>query len=84
MSKLSNFDIPASLETVWAALNEYDDSQKTWPDDSYRFINGEKQRDDICTAMAWITEALGYEISTAPDSTNGEYVKRPEVHKEDN
>ena len=61
---------------IWDTLNEFDDSQKTWPDDSYRFINGEKQRDDVCTAMAWITEALGLEVSTADDSTNGEYVER--------
>ena len=64
MSKPTNFDIPESLEVVWDALFHCDADTKC------------ENWNDVTTAMAWITEALGYDISTADDETNGEYIKR--------
>ena len=54
MSKPTNFSIPESLEVVWDALHEY---QEMCLDDGNRMH--EDKWDNICTAMAWITEALG-------------------------
>ena len=88
MSKPTNFDIPQSLEVVWTALHEYQDEcipeggtvRATCPEDSDEVEAMAKENEDlwsnITTSMAWITEALGYDISTADDETNGEYVLR--------
>ena len=55
-------------ETVWNALQGFREDCISTDDEQW---------DEICTAMAWITEELGYEFDTDPDSpTNGELVKR--------
>ena len=77
MNKPTNFDIPQSLETVWNALGCHrENSIPEGRDENY-----DNEWSDITTAMAWITEALGLEISTADDSTNGEYVEREDSDK---
>ena len=63
MSKPTNFSIPESLEVVWEALHDYQD----FADYDKEF---EEKWDDITLAMAWITEALGYDIDK-----DGDYVK---------
>jgi hypothetical protein len=76
MSIPTNFDIPQSLETVWEALHAYREDSIPESDPMY-----DVQWSDITTAMAWITEALGLDISTADDDTNGEYVTRPTLEE---
>lgn len=49
MAKPTNFSTTESLEVVWEALYV-----------ARSHLTGmDPQWDDICTAMAWITEALG-------------------------
>lgn len=72
MSKPSNFDIPESLECVWNALHTVERDNEYHPN----YVTDERW-DDICTAMAWITEALGYDISTS-EYRNGEYMSERE------
>jgi len=50
MSKPANFDVKQSLEVIWEALHAFREDC---------ISEGDQQWDDICTAMAWITEALG-------------------------
>ena len=47
---LRNFDVEASLEFIWDALHDY---QEFFNPDEF-----EQDWDNICTAMAWITEAI--------------------------
>lgn len=65
MSKPTNFSIPESLETVWDALHAYREDLIPEGDEAY-----DSQWDDICTAMAWITEALGYDFNEDGELTN--------------
>ena len=63
MSKPTSFSIPQSLETVWEALHGYrEDCIPEGKVESY-----DKQWDDICTAMAWITEALNHDFNESGD-----------------
>ena len=53
------------LETVWEGLHLIHPQAVT-----------EEQHDDLMTAMAWITEHMGFEWDTQPNSpTNGELVQ---------
>ena len=52
--KLTNFDVEASLEVVWAALQGFREDCIPAGEEMY-----DEQWDDICTAMAWIREYLG-------------------------
>lgn len=55
--KLTSFSIPESLETVWSGLHGYrEDCIPEGQEEKY-----DEEWSDICTAMAWITEALGYD-----------------------
>lgn len=56
-SKPTNFSIPESLETVWEGLHEY--REDCIPEGDCPGFD--QKWSDICTAMAWITEALGYD-----------------------
>lgn len=71
-SKPTCFDIPESLETVWDALSDFRAGQLPEGDS-----DNDSRWDDICTAMVWITEALGLPTGadadrpeTAPPSTD--------------
>jgi aromatic ring-cleaving dioxygenase len=65
MTELHRYDTSSWLETIWDALTLIHPQAVT-----------EEQHDDIMSAMNWITEELGYEFDTQPDSpTNGELVK---------
>ncbi|QSL99421.1 hypothetical protein CRP9_gp06 [Roseobacter phage CRP-9] len=53
------------LETVWEGLHLIHPQAVT-----------EEQHDDLMTAMHWITEHMGFEWDTQPDSpTNGELIQ---------
>lgn len=52
-TKPTNFDLDESLEVVWEALHAYREDLIPEGDENY-----DEQWNDICTAMAWITEAL--------------------------
>ena len=65
MTELHRYDEASWLETIWEALH------LIHPDAVTPY-----QHDDMMTAMHWITEGLGYEFDTTPDSpTNGELVR---------
>ena len=65
MTELHRYDEKTWLETIWEALHLIHPNAVT-----------PYQHDDIMTAMHWITEELGYEFDTTPDSpTNGELVE---------
>ena len=65
MSELQRYDTASWLETVWEALSLIHPQAVT-----------PEQNDDIMSAMNWITEELGYEFDTDPDSpNNGELVR---------
>lgn len=57
----TNFDARQSLDVVWNALCAHRETNiPEGRDESY-----DAEWDDICTAMAWITEALG--VSDEPE-----------------
>jgi len=63
MTELHRHNTASWIETVYDALNPDNFNETQW--------------DDLMTAMAWITEGLGYEFDTDPDSpTNGELVRQ--------
>ena len=65
MTELQRYDTSSWLETVWEALSLIHPQAVT-----------PEQNDDIMSAMNWITEELGYEFDTDPDSpNNGELVR---------
>jgi hypothetical protein len=53
MSKPTNFNIGESLDVVWKALHGYQEACLDHATD-----DASEEWDDICTAMAWITDAL--------------------------
>ena len=59
MTELQRYDTSSWLETVWEALSLIHPQAVT-----------PEQNDDIMSAMNWITEELGYEFDTDPDSPN--------------
>ena len=60
-------DTPAQLDLIWQALEAYrEDLIPEGRDDAY-----DAEWSDICTAMWWITEDLGFEI----DAVAGELVR---------
>jgi hypothetical protein len=52
MTKPTNFDTSESLEVIWSALHSYSEHYEEG------LKEDEEEWDNICTAMAWITEAL--------------------------
>lgn len=56
---LKRYDIVTWIDTVWEGLNTLDMDQLS-----------EESWDDVCTAMSWITEKLGYELNN-----DGDYVE---------
>ena len=71
MSKPTSFDIPESLESVWHGLNGYrEDCIPEGQEEKY-----DEEWSDICTAMAWITEALGYDLDE-----NGNYKQEKQIN----
>jgi hypothetical protein len=67
MSDLQRYNKTSWLETVWDALQGFREDCISTDDEQW---------DEICTAMAWITEELGFEFDTQPNSpTNGELVR---------
>ena len=66
MTELHRYDPRTWVETVWEALHLIHPQQMS-----------EEAHDDLMSAMNWITEDLGFEWDTEPDSpTNGELVRR--------
>ena len=55
-TKPTNFDIDESLEVIWEALFDFEDTLNL--DDPESPPDRAERMDDIKTAMAWITEAL--------------------------
>ena len=67
MTDLHKNETASWLETVWDALQGFREDCISTDDEQW---------DEICTAMAWITEELGFEFDTQPNSpTNGELVR---------
>jgi hypothetical protein len=65
MTDLHKYDEKTWIETVWEGLHLIHPQAVT-----------EEQHDDLMTAMAWITEHMGYEWDTTPNSpTNGELIQ---------
>ena len=65
MTELHRYNTLTWVETIWEALHLIHPQAVT-----------EEQHDDIMSAMAWITEELGYQFDTDPDSpTNGEIIR---------
>ena len=58
---LKRYDIVTWADTVWDALQAYREDCISTDDEQW---------DDICTAMSWITEKLGYELND-----DGDYVE---------
>lgn len=56
---LKRYDIVTWIDTVWEGLDTLDMNQLS-----------EESWDDVCTAMSWITEKLGYELNN-----DGDYVE---------
>ena len=56
---LKRYDIVTWIDTVWEGLDTLDMNQLS-----------EESWDDVCTAMSWITEKLGYELNE-----DGDYVE---------
>ncbi len=54
MTDLTHDNVSSWLQTVWDALHGFREDCIPETDPTY-----DKQWDEICTAMAWITEALG-------------------------
>lgn len=50
---LTRFDTPALIETIWEALEGY--RENCIPEG---VDNNDQQWNEICTAMAWLTEDL--------------------------
>ena len=70
MPVLTRIDRQSWLQTVWAALEPSD------PDNAGKDINWDAvDWDDVCTAMAWIAEALGQDPAAQPgaDSRDDRY-----------
>jgi hypothetical protein len=53
VSELRNFAIDKSIETVWEALEEFRDE---WIPEGTEL--NDRRWDNVCLAMAWISEAL--------------------------
>ena len=67
MTELHRYNKTSWLDTVWDALQGFREDCISTDDEQW---------DEICTAMAWITEELGFEFDTQPNSpTNGELVR---------
>ena len=68
-SKPTNFSTTESIQVVWAALHAYRDEviPADFPTDIEQ--GNDEQWDDICTAMAWITEALPSDRGPIPQQT---------------
>ncbi len=64
MAGPTNFSIEESLDTVWEALHGYREDCIPETDAMY-----DEQWDDICTAMAWIKEALPTDPGPIPQQT---------------
>ena len=58
---LKRYDILSCLDTVWDALQGFREDCISTDDEQW---------DEICTAISWITERLGYELNE-----NGDYVE---------
>ena len=56
---LKRYDIVTWIDTVWEGLHALDMDQLS-----------EESWDDVCTAMSWITQELGYELND-----DGDYVR---------
>ena len=56
---LKRYDIVTWIDTVWEGLHTLDMDQLS-----------EESCDDVCTAMSWITQELGYELND-----DGDYVR---------
>lgn len=66
MTDLHRYDPRTWVETMWKGKDYIDTDAMT-----------EAQWDDLMTALNWITEDLGFEWDTQPDSpTNGELIRR--------
>ena len=63
-SKPTNFSTTESIQVVWAALHGYREDCIPEHDPMW-----DEEWDDICTAMAWITEALPSERGPIPQQT---------------
>ena len=61
MSDLHRYDKTSWLDTVWDALQGFREDCISTDDEQW---------DEICTAMAWITEELGYKLNE-----DGDYVE---------
>lgn len=60
---LTSFDLNQSIDVIWAALHSH--RENCIPEGVKEY---DAEWDDICTAMAWITEALGI---TEENPSNG-------------
>ena len=54
--KLRSGDINQALDLIWDVLGDY--RENNIPEGVYQY---DRQWEDICTAMAWIEESLGFE-----------------------
>ena len=61
MTKLTANNRDSWFETVWNALHDYREQCAPAEIDGIPFPENDEAWDDICTAMAWIAEAAGYE-----------------------
>ena len=61
MTELQRYDKETWLDTVWIALHGFREDCISTDDEQW---------DEICTAMAWIEEELGYTINE-----DGDYVR---------
>ena len=69
MTMPTNFSTKESLETVWGVLHQYREDLIPEGDEAY-----DNEWGDVCTAMAWITDALGAEDNDGPEV---EYIDAP-------
>lgn len=56
MSKPTNFDTREALDVIWNALHGYRETCLPEGEAAY-----DDEWNDICTAMAWVSEALGHD-----------------------
>ena len=71
----TGFNTDQSLEVIWAVLHAFKEERDRLVETSHEHLIDifDAQWDDICTAMAWISEAL---VPESEETTEPPYEKR--------
>jgi hypothetical protein len=64
--KLTADNMDSWFETVWEALHDYREDSIPSEINGFPYPPNDEKWDEICTAMAWISEFCGYETEMDP------------------